>query len=183
MTVPAAPTRLLQPGNRLMHNLPSSRTVHFQKSWDFKPRQQSIGIEIDGPRGVFHTSMREESGDRQLLPARPIRLLRQARSACRALLLIGTETGRLSAVGPQVLQFLGVEAIRNPAKVHDTETGLRKKVAFTKNLNAPVPIEGELATDNGHHPEALLRSTVGAQLMLKPPNSSIDGFHSRFFQN
>jgi hypothetical protein len=47
----------------------------------------------------------------------------------------------LGTVLPQkLLQFLGIEAIRNPTKIHYDKTGLRQKPAFIEDFSAPAQI-------------------------------------------
>ncbi len=56
-------------------------------------------------------------------------------------MLMTGKTASLSAVSPQkLLQFIRVQAIRDPAKVHDAETAREQKPAFIEDLNAPVLI-------------------------------------------
>jgi len=51
------------------------------------------------------------------------------------------ETASLRAVFPQKpFQFLGIQAIRNIAEVHEADRARGQKPAFTEDLDAPVLI-------------------------------------------
>jgi hypothetical protein len=95
--------------------------------------------------------------------------------------LITAVTADRGGVFPQVLlQFLGIQAMRNPQEVHDIETARRQKAAFIEDLGASVHVQRELATRLNQKPKALRLPNLGAQLLLKATNSAIDGFHVRF---
>jgi len=55
--------------------------------------------------------------------------------------LIATGSANLSAIPSQILlQFLGIQAVRNTEEVQHDETGSREKAAIAEDLNTPVPI-------------------------------------------
>jgi hypothetical protein len=72
---------------------------------------------------------------------RPAIVVWPTHTGWHALLLITIETANLGAVSAQILlQFLGIQAIRDPAEVQDEPTGAREKPAFAEDFNAPVQI-------------------------------------------